>query len=145
MFARLTSVTTKVPRVFNNLRQMSEYTRTPEKCLNSVQLLGRVGQDPVTRGENYRFVTFDLATSKQFPKKTPDGGIEYKTETQWHSINVFRPHLIERVTALIQKGTRLMITGSIEYRQFEKEDGKTVEYTKIVPDDIIVLSSKKES
>jgi len=41
--------------------------------LNSVQLLGRVGQDPVTRGVNDNFVTFNMATSRSYPKKTERG------------------------------------------------------------------------
>ena len=41
--------------------------------LNSIQLLGRVGQEPVTRGENENFVTFSVATSKTYPKKNMQG------------------------------------------------------------------------
>ena len=39
-----------------------------------VQLLGRVGQDPVTRGEKGNFVTFNLATSVSYPKVDKDSG-----------------------------------------------------------------------
>ena len=41
--------------------------------LNSIQVLGRVGQEPVTRGENDNFVTFSVATSKTYPKKNMQG------------------------------------------------------------------------
>lgn len=42
--------------------------------LNMVQLLGRVGSDPVLRGESKsKFVTFEIATNQYFPDKKSDG------------------------------------------------------------------------
>eukprot|EP00111_Clytia_hemisphaerica_P023378 TCONS_00068832-protein len=117
-----------------------KYDGPVEKCVNSVQILGRVGQDPITRGENDNFVTFSMATSKTYAKKNMTGETDYNTRTQWHNITVFRPFLIERVQKQISKGTRVMVQGAIEYVDYTKPDGNRVLMTRIVPDDIFILS-----
>lgn len=145
MFRQLINSTTKVPAMLQSVRLMANYVGPKEKCMNMVQLLGRVGADPVVRtGEKYRFVTFDIATSSQYPKKTLDGDIEYITKTEWHNINAFRPGLVDKIENSVQKGTRLLVNGSLEYRSVQREDGSTVEYPKVVVEDVIILASAKE-
>ncbi|XP_065668310.1 single-stranded DNA-binding protein 1-A, mitochondrial isoform X2 [Hydra vulgaris] len=121
----------------------SDYTGPMEKSLNMVQLLGRVGQKPVIRGEkDKKFATFGLATNINYSKKTINGPAAMMTKTEWHDITVFRPFLVDRVEQYVDKGSRVMIMGSIEYVNYEKADGTKVQSTRIVPDDLIILSGK---
>jgi len=124
------------------VRHASEYVGPKEKCLNSVKLLGRVGQDPILRGEKSNFLTFSLATSISYPKSNAQGVTEYHSKTEWHNICVFRPYLVERMQR-VKKGSRLLVMGSIEYTSYSKTNGDMVETTRIVPDDVIVLSGNE--
>lgn len=147
MFHRLMNSTTlKVSRTFQNVRSMSEYTGPIENCLNKVQLLGRVGADPVfVDNDRYRFCTFDLATNIRYPKRGPDNRVDYVTKTEWHKVKVFRPNLVERVEKTVKKGTRLIVHGALEYYPVEVANGEPVLYAKIASADIIVMAGSKDS
>ncbi|XP_057314699.1 single-stranded DNA-binding protein 1-A, mitochondrial-like [Hydractinia symbiolongicarpus] len=139
MNQRMLQGSNKIFRILQ--RGLSDSSTPKEKCLNQVQLLGRVGQDPVTRGEKENFVTFSMATSRSYPKKNENQETEYISKTEWHNMTVFRPTLVEKVQRFVTKGSRLLVTGAIEYVDYEKKDGGRFTMTRIVPDDIIILSS----
>ena len=145
MFARFIKPTMRLPLAINAIRRMAEYTGGKEKSLNTVQLLGRVGQDPVIRGEKNPFITFSMATNKSYLlKQTGDMEPQYGTKTEWHKISVFRPYLVKRVQDYITKGTRLMVIGSIESSSYKGDDGQETIYMNIVPEDIIIMAGGKE-
>ena len=54
-------------------KSSKEFSLSLSLGMNSIQILGRVGQDPITRGENENFVTFSVATSKTYAKKNMTG------------------------------------------------------------------------
>ena len=55
------------------VKSSKTYSPSLSSGMNSIQILGRVGQDPITRGENENFVTFSVATSKTYAKKNMTG------------------------------------------------------------------------
>ncbi|VTJ58830.1 Hypothetical predicted protein [Marmota monax] len=79
-----------------------------ERSLNRVQLLGRVGQDPVLRqAEGKNPVTiFSLATNEMWRSGESEeyqmGDISQKTT--WHRISVFRPGLRDVAYQYVKKG-----------------------------------------
>ncbi|MEE6519374.1 hypothetical protein FKM82_031160 [Ascaphus truei] len=82
-----------------------------ERSLNRVQLLGRVGQDPVMRqAEGKNPVTiFSVATNEMWKtgesaafSQTATGDINQKTT--WHRVSIFRPGLRDVAYQHIKKG-----------------------------------------
>ena len=123
------------------VRTMSNYSGPREKSLNMVQLLGRVGAAPVVRGDGgNKFVTFDMATNKYF-QETGGAEDQITTKTQWHKIAVYKPFLVEKVEAYLKRGSRVMVIGSLESVDYNTADGKKAISTRIVTDDVIMLST----
>lgn len=89
---------------------------------NLVTLIGNTGDDVriVTSGET-TFASLFLATTDSYKDK--EGNWQNK-ETVWHKVIAFNPKVIETLKSF-KKGTRLKITGSLSYRDFEVpgEDG----------------------
>ena len=98
--------------------------------INQVTLIGRLGSDPeirVTKTGN-KFCNLGLATNKKIKVKDSD---EYQEKTQWHSITVFQPALVDSLEKYAKKGSTLFVQGSLEYREYEV-DGKKRYATNIV-------------
>ncbi|KAB0404156.1 hypothetical protein E2I00_018888, partial [Balaenoptera physalus] len=78
-----------------------------ERSLNRVQLLGRVGQDPVMRqveGKN-PVTIFSLATNEMWrsgENETHQMG-DVSQKTTWHRISVFRPGLRDVAYQYVKK------------------------------------------
>ncbi|XP_030071479.1 single-stranded DNA-binding protein, mitochondrial [Microcaecilia unicolor] len=79
-----------------------------ERSLNRVQLLGRVGQDPVMRQADGRnpVTIFSLATNEMWRSGESEafqtGDISQKTT--WHRVSVFRPGLRDVAYQYVKKG-----------------------------------------
>ena len=89
--------------------------------INQVTLIGRLGSDPeirVTKTGN-KFCNLGLATNKKIKV-----GDEYQEKTQWHSITVFQPALVESLEKYAKKGSTLFVQGSLEYREYEVDGQK---------------------
>ncbi|XP_002740707.1 single-stranded DNA-binding protein, mitochondrial-like [Saccoglossus kowalevskii] len=116
-----------------------------EKCVNKVTLVGRAGRGAEEKGlESGRpVVQFTLATSDVYKDNRTDHEGEYREKTQWHRISVFySPALRETVLKYVKKGSRLYITGKLEYSEYINRDGGKVFSTNIVADDVIFLSTR---
>ena len=108
-------------------------------AVNKVTLLGRVGQDPVLRGnERTPVATFSIATNESWKSKENDG--EYNIRTEWHNIAVFREGLQNIVMDRVKKGMRVQIEGSIKYSEYEKE-GVQIRGVSIVAQDLITFGN----
>jgi single-strand DNA-binding protein len=104
---------------------------------NLAILLGNVGNKPEVREVGDKKVAnFSLATNKTFKK-----GNEKVTETAWHSIVCWSP-LAEVVENYVDKGSKLYISGEIQYRSYENKDGQTVYVTEIIARRLQMLDSK---
>lgn len=74
-----------------------------------------------TTSEGLRIVSFRLASSQRRFNKT-DNSWEYGP-TNWFTVSTFR-HLAENIAASVKKGDRVVATGRLRIRTWEK-DGKS--------------------
>ena len=104
---------------------------------NSVQLIGRLGNDPeaTTFGDNKTKVRFSIATSEHFKDKTG----ERKENTQWHNIIAWNG-TAKVAEKYLKKGQEVAISGRITYRSWDDKDGNTRYITEIVANEIIMFS-----
>lgn len=87
--------------------------------LNSVQLIGNVGNDPDIRVYNdTKFATFKVATTKRFRDRSG----EQREQTQWHTCSA-SGNIAEVVEKYIRKGASVFVSGELTYRQWQDKDG----------------------
>ena len=92
--------------------------------LNSVTIVGFVGADPEqrqSRNNGAKFTILSVATRRSW-KNAQD---EWSSKTEWHRVAVFRPRLAEYVLKSIQKGSHVLIEGSLVSSTFERTNGKS--------------------
>ncbi|XP_064313434.1 single-stranded DNA-binding protein, mitochondrial [Phalacrocorax carbo] len=116
-----------------------------ERSMNRVQLLGRVGQDPIMRqvdGKN-PVTIFSLATNEMWRTGESDvtqGGGDISQKTTWHRISVFRPGLRDLTYQYVKKGARLYVEGKIDYGEYTDKNNVRRQATTIIADNVIFLS-----
>jgi single-strand DNA-binding protein len=99
--------------------------------MNIAILTGYVGQDPkvITFDNGAEIVTFSLATRKR-GFTTQDGRV-FPEKTFWHNI-IVRGGLTKVAKEFIHKGTQISLTGEINYREYDKNNGEKGIQTEIV-------------
>jgi single-strand DNA-binding protein len=97
--------------------------------MNRATIIGRVGGEVADRewSDGNGQSTFSVATSKSWRDKQSN---EWKEKTQWHSIVVKNKLMRDRAQRL-SKGQLVLVEGSIETRQWDK-DGVVMRTTEIV-------------
>ncbi|NP_001279433.1 single-stranded DNA-binding protein, mitochondrial [Callorhinchus milii] len=115
-----------------------------ERSLNRVQLLGRVGQDPVMRqvdGKN-PVTIFSLATNEMWRSGDSDTFVsgDINQKTTWHRISIFRPGLRDLAYQYVKKGARIYLEGKIDYGEYTDKNNVRRQATTVVADNIIFLS-----
>jgi single-strand DNA-binding protein len=115
-----------------------------ERSLNSIQLIGRVGQDPkvgeyVKEGQSSKgkVVLFSLATNEYMGVDNEEVS---KVRVDWHRIAVFAPRLQENVEKYVRQGDRLHVTGRLHYNLVRDKAGDQRYVTSIIADDVIFLT-----
>uniref|UniRef100_F6UY73 Single-stranded DNA-binding protein, mitochondrial n=1 Tax=Callithrix jacchus TaxID=9483 RepID=F6UY73_CALJA len=114
-----------------------------ERSLNRVQLLGRVGQDPVLRqAEGKNPVTiFSLATNEMWRSGESEvyqmGDVSQKTT--WHRISVFRPGLRDVAYQYVRKGSRIYVEGKIDYGEYMDKNNVRRQATTIIAGKKLVI------
>lgn len=105
--------------------------------MNQVNLIGNLGADPEyrTTQKGNPAVRFRLATNTGYG--------EYK-RTDWHSIECFSK-TADIVNAYCKAGSKVRVTGEIQYNKVEKEDGTSVTYTNIIGREVELLDKKGDN
>ncbi|MFW5886815.1 MAG: single-stranded DNA-binding protein [Bacteroidota bacterium] len=107
------------------------------KNVNNVQLIGRLGKDPVIKKlkENKTLAKFTLATTEVFTTKNG----EKKFLTQWHHVTAWgrTAFLVER---FLQKGKLIALEGRVVNRSWSDKKGKTHYITEIVANDLVMVN-----
>lgn len=108
------------------------------KCINRVELLGNLTQEPELKktnsGKSYANLT--IATNK----RRVDQQTGQATETsEFHRCTAWNT-LAETICKYLHKGNPLMVTGEIHTRSYEK-DGQTKYITEIIINDLFMLPS----
>ena len=101
--------------------------------MNSVQLVGRLGKEPVMRaaGDN-QVCNFSIATR----------GFK-KDETDWHNIVCWNK-TAELAKKYLDKGSMVGINGRLQTRSYDK-DGTTVYTTEVVANNVEFMDSKPKA
>jgi single-strand DNA-binding protein len=105
---------------------------------NRVELIGNLTRDPELRytPQGTAVATFSIATNRTF---ISDG--ERKEEADFHRI-VAWSKLAELCSQLLKKGNRVFVSGRLQNRNWEGQDGVQKNTTEIVIEDMILLTSK---
>lgn len=107
---------------------------------NQITIIGNVGRDPETRylPSGDAAVNLSVATTERWKDK--QGNPQEKT--QWHRVKAFGK-LAEIMGQYLRKGSQVMIQGSMDYGQFEK-DGVTHYTADIKADTMKMLGGRQE-
>ena len=107
------------------------------RTLNTVMLIGNVGNDPEIRATSSgaRVGKLSLATNRSWTDRSG----QKKEKTEWHRLTFFG-RLVDIVEQYVKKGNRLYVEGRVEYSQTEGEGG-TKYWTDIVVTEMVMLGS----
>ncbi|XP_041111203.1 single-stranded DNA-binding protein, mitochondrial-like isoform X2 [Polyodon spathula] len=114
-----------------------------ERSMNRVQLLGRVGQDPVMRQVEGRnpVTIFSMATNEMWRSGEGDTtSTDVSQKTTWHRISVFRPGLRDVAYQYVKKGARVLVEGKLDYGEYVDKNNVRRQATTIIADNIVFLS-----
>ncbi|MGJ1196349.1 single-stranded DNA-binding protein [Sphingobacterium spiritivorum] len=89
---------------------------------NSIQLVGRLGIDPVIKStvKGSKMAQLRLATNEVY--KNAQG--EWVENVLWHNLVVWGTHLTQIVEQRCAKGSQIMIEGMLTYRDYEDKEGQ---------------------
>lgn len=105
---------------------------------NRVELIGNLTRDPELRyiPSGTAVATIGLATNRVY---TSDG--EKKEEVDFHKIIAWGK-LAELCNQLMKKGSRVFISGRLQYREWVGQDGNKRRDAEIVLEDMILITPK---
>jgi single-strand DNA-binding protein len=111
--------------------------------VNKVQLIGRLGKDPVVKhfSNDNAIAEFSLATDDSYRDK--EGKIIEQTD--WHNIKIPTKRLSEVAEKYLKKGSLIFLEGKIKTRAWDDKDGNKRYTTEIVVDTFKMLDKKPES
>ncbi|KAJ0012636.1 hypothetical protein NQD34_016970 [Periophthalmus magnuspinnatus] len=132
------------------IRQVLRHSSTDpslilERSINRVQLLGRVGQDPVMRQVEGRnpVTIFSVATNEMWRsgegEMNPGSG-DISQKTTWHRVSVFKPGLRDVAYQYVKKGSRVLVEGKLDYGEYVDKNQVRRQATTIIADNIVFLS-----
>ncbi len=105
---------------------------------NRVELIGNLTRDPELRytPSGAAVCTFGLATNRTY---VTEG--EKREEVDFHRLVAWNK-LAELCNQLLKKGMRTFISGRLQTRTWEGQDGQSRQTTEIVVEDMIILTPK---
>ncbi len=108
--------------------------------INNVVLVGRLTKDPELRftGNGAAVATFTLAVNRNFTNQNGDREADFINCVIWR-----KP--AETLANYAKKGTLLGVTGRIQTRNYENQQGQRVYVTEVVADNFQLLESRQQS
>ena len=108
---------------------------------NSVTLIGNLGNDFELKnlGSGRTLAKTSLATNESYKNK--EG--EYVQNTQWHNLIAWGKKA-EIMAKFGKKGSKMAVSGKLEYNTYENDKGVKSYFTQIVVDDFHLLDPKKK-
>lgn len=109
------------------------------KCLNRVTLLGRAtGPASLTRLENVDLASFTLVTNELRRNRSN----ELIKRSEFHKIQVFIPRLVQKTVQVVQKGSRVLVEGKINYNVRKGEHGN-IHFTNITAENVVFITGNR--
>ena len=101
---------------------------------NNVTLVGNITRDPELRftGSGQAKVNFGLAVNRRWQNRQTQ---EWEEQVSFFNIIAWG-ELGENASESLQKGSRAIVTGRLEQRSYETEDGEKKQVFEIVADEI---------
>lgn len=108
---------------------------------NRVELIGNLTRDVELRytASGAAVATFGIATNRTYVSEG-----ERKEEVDFHRLVAWNK-LAELCSQLLKKGTKVFVSGRLQYREWETADGQKRRDAEIVLEDMIILSPKASS
>lgn len=112
--------------------------------LNKVILCGRLTADPELKQtqNNVSVVTFTLAVNRRFQSRNGDAAqaqqADFITLVAWRQTAEF-------ISRFFKKGSALCVTGSIQTRSWQDQQGQRRYATEVVVDEAMFVDSRNES
>ena len=107
--------------------------------LNQIVIIGRLVDKPEVKksegGKQYSNIT--IAVPRSYKNKEGEYDTDFIDVTLWESIS-------ENTAQYCDKGDLLGVKGRLETGSYDKEDGTTKYYTKVVAEKVTFLSSKHD-
>ncbi|RMD45305.1 MAG: single-stranded DNA-binding protein [Aquificota bacterium] len=110
--------------------------------LNKVFLIGRLTRDPEIRflPSGIQITSFTIAVNRVY--KTKDSS-DWKEETYFFDVESFG-YLAERLGKQLNKGSQILVEGSLRQDKWETPSGEKRSKIKVVADKVNLLSGKTE-
>ncbi len=110
--------------------------------LNKVFLIGRLTRDPEIRflPSGTQITSFTIAVNRVY--KTKDSS-DWKEETYFFDVETFG-YLAERVGKQLNKGSQILVEGSLRQDKWETPSGEKRSKIKVVADKVNLLSGRTE-
>ncbi|MDO8570682.1 MAG: single-stranded DNA-binding protein [Candidatus Daviesbacteria bacterium] len=108
---------------------------------NRIELIGNLTRDPELRfiPNGTAVASFGLATNRSY---LSDG--EWKEDVDFHKI-VAWGKLADLCNQLLKKGAKVFISGRLQYREWQGQDGVKRRDAEIVLEDMVVITPKSGS
>ncbi len=112
--------------------------------LNKVILAGRLTADPELKQttSNVSVLRFTLAVNRRFSRNA--NGEQNEQQTDFISMVAWR-QTAEFISKYFRKGSALCVTGSIQTRRWQDQQGQTRYGTDVVVDEAMFVDSRNES
>jgi len=110
--------------------------------LNRVTLLGNIGIDPELKHTQAggAVLRLRLATNESWFDKTKDARQE---RVEWHTVIMWGKRG-EALSKILGKGSRILVEGRIQTRQWEDKEGNKRNATEIVATNVVLLGGRGE-
>jgi single-strand DNA-binding protein len=111
--------------------------------LNKVVLCGRLTADPELKqtASGIAVVSFSLAINRRFQSRSADG--TQAQQTDFINVVAWR-QTAEFISRYFRKGSALCLTGSIQTRTWQDQQGQKRYATEVVADEAMFVDSKNE-
>ena len=112
--------------------------------LNKVVLAGRLTNDPELKqtATGVSVLSFSIAVNRRFASKNEQG--ESQTQADFITVVAWR-NTAEFISKYFRKGSAICITGSIQSRSWQDQQGQRRYATEVVADEAMFVDSRSES
>lgn len=107
--------------------------------MNNINLFGRLTKDPETKaiGEDKMVASFTLAVNRNYKNEKGEIEADFINCTAWNKT-------AEILTLYVKKGHRLGVTGRLQVRSYDDEQGNKKWITDVVAEKIYLMETKKD-